>query len=115
LAHWVVVVGVLVAAGSSIAAVNWYRTWSFFARLDVEAGRGPVSSSTVESQANLLRWVLIAVISLVVCAMAVGLSWLIGNRWSAAGPRGKVEAPSAAAESGNSAARDLEPLEPSAG
>jgi hypothetical protein len=51
--------------------VNWYLTWASFARLDVEAGQGTVSAATVEAMATSQRWILTAVIALVVCVAAL--------------------------------------------
>ena len=69
-------VAVLVAVGASIAAVNWYGTWTSFAALDVESGRGGVSRLTVDSQATFQRWVLVALISLVVAVALMASQWL---------------------------------------
>ena len=74
--RWAVVVGLLVAAGASIAAMNWYGTWTSFAQLDAGSGRGGISLSTVEAQANFQRWVLVALISLVVAVAAMASEWL---------------------------------------
>ena len=74
--RWAVVVGLLVAVGASIAAMNWYSIWSSFANLDAGSGRGGISHSTVESQANFQRWVLVALISLVVAVAAMASEWL---------------------------------------
>lgn len=65
------VVGLLVAAGASTAAVNWYSTWSSFAHLDAGTGRGALSLSTVDAQADFQRWVLVALIALVVAVAAM--------------------------------------------
>lgn len=70
-AAWAAGLGLCVAAGSSLAAVNWYLTWASFARLDVESGQGTVSAATVEAMATSQRWILTAVIALVVCVAAV--------------------------------------------
>ena len=67
----------LVAVGASIAAMNWYGTWTSFARLDAGTGRGGVSLLTVESQANFERWVLVALVSLVVAVAAMASEWLL--------------------------------------
>ena len=69
-------VGLLVAVGASIAAMNWYSTWTSFAHLDAGSGRGGISLSTVESQASFQRWVLVALISLVVAVAAMASEWL---------------------------------------
>ena len=69
-------VGLLVAVGASIAAMNWYSIWTSFANLDAGSGRGGISHSTVESQANFQRWVLVALISLVVPVDAIASEWL---------------------------------------
>lgn len=69
--------GLLVAVGASIAAVNWYGTWTSFARLDAETGRGGVSLLTVDSQANFERWVLVACVSLVIAVAAMASEWLL--------------------------------------
>ena len=69
-------VGLLVAVGASIAAMNWYSTWTSFAHLDAVSGRGGISLSTVESQADFQRWVLVALISLVVAVAAMASEWL---------------------------------------
>ena len=74
--RWAVVVGLLVAVGASIAAMNWYSTWTSFARLDAASGRGGVSLLAVESQANFQRWVLVALVSLVVAVAAIASEWL---------------------------------------
>jgi len=74
--RWAVVVGLLVAVGASIAAMNWYGTWTSFAQLDAGSGRGGISLSTVEAQANFQRWVLVALISLVVAVAAMASEWL---------------------------------------
>ena len=71
-----VVLALLVAAGACVAAMNWFSTWTSFARLDVDSGGGAVSLSTVEAQANLQRWVLVALMSLVVAAAALASEWL---------------------------------------
>lgn len=76
-ARWIAVLALLVAAGSSVAALNWYGTWASFARLDVQSGQGVVSAATVEALANLQQWVLTAVISVVVCAAAIASAWLL--------------------------------------
>lgn len=70
-AAWAAGLGLCVAAGSSLAAVNWYLTWASFARLDVESGQGTVSAATVEAMATSQRWILTAVIALVVCVAAL--------------------------------------------
>lgn len=69
-ATWAAWLGLTVAVGSSIAAVNWYRTWASFAKLDVESGRG-MSASTFEAMTPLQQWLLTAVIALIVCAAAM--------------------------------------------
>jgi hypothetical protein len=74
--RWAVVVGLLVAAGASIAAMNWYSSWMFFARLDAGSGGGGVSLATVDSQGNFQRWVLVALVSLVVAVAAMAFEWL---------------------------------------
>ena len=74
--RWAVVVGLLVAVGASIAAINWYSTWTSFARLDAGSGGGGLSLLTVESQANFERWVLVALVSLVVAVAAMASEWL---------------------------------------
>jgi hypothetical protein len=74
--RWAVVVGLLVAVGASIAAMNWYSTWTSFARLDAGSGRGGVSLATVESQANFQRWVLVTLVALVVAVAAMASEWL---------------------------------------
>jgi hypothetical protein len=70
------VVGLLVAAGASIAAMNWYRTWTSFAHLDAGPGRGGTSFVTVDSQASFQRWVLVALVSLVITVAAMASEWL---------------------------------------
>ena len=70
-AAWAAGLGLCVAAGSSLAAVNWYLTWASFARRDVESGQGTVSAATVEAIATSQRWILTAVIALVVCVAAL--------------------------------------------
>ena len=70
-AAWAAALALCVAAGSSLAAVNWYLTWASFARLDVESGQGTVSAATVEAIATSQRWILTAVIALVVCVAAL--------------------------------------------
>ena len=47
-----------------------------FANLDAGSDRGGISHSTVESQANFQRWVLVALISLVVAVAAMASEWL---------------------------------------
>jgi len=69
-------VGLLVAVGACVAAANWYGTWTSFAHLDAESGGGSMSLSTVDSQAGFQRWVLVALISLVVAAVALASDWL---------------------------------------
>ena len=71
-----VVVGLIVAVGASIAAMNWYSTWTSFSHLDAGSGRGGISLLTVESQANFQRWVLVSLISLVVAVAAMASEWL---------------------------------------
>jgi hypothetical protein len=67
----VVVVGLLVAVGACAAAVNWYGIWTSFAHLDVESRGGSTSLSTVDSQAKFQRWVLVALVSLVVATVVM--------------------------------------------
>lgn len=74
--RWVVALSLVVAAGASIAAMNWYGTWDSFARLDAGSGGG-VSLSTVESQANFQRWVLVALVSLVVAVATMARDRLV--------------------------------------
>jgi hypothetical protein len=90
--RWAVVVGLLVAVGASIAAVNWYSTWTSFAHLDAGTGRGVVSLSTVESQVNFQRWVLMALISLVVVVAAMASEWLSRAPAADVVPRERLEA-----------------------
>ena len=66
----------LVAVGASIAAVNWYSIWMSFAQLDARSGVGGVSLATVDSQGSFQRWVLVALISLVVAVAALASEWL---------------------------------------
>ncbi len=70
------VVGLLVAVGAIVAAMNWYSTWTSFARLDTGSGQGGVRLLTVDSQANFQRWVLVALISLTVAVAAMASQWL---------------------------------------
>lgn len=69
--RWSVIVGLLVAAGSCVAAMNWHSTWTSFARLDAESSGGAISMLTVEAQANYQRWVLVALVSLVIVAVVM--------------------------------------------
>lgn len=62
--------------GAGIAAMNWYSTWTFFAQLDAESAGGGMSFATVESQSNFQRWVLVALVSLVVAVAAMASEWL---------------------------------------
>ncbi len=70
--------------------MNWYGTWTSFARLDVDSGRGAISLVTVEAQANLQRWVLVALIALVVSAAALAREWL-GRHNAGTSDRGFVQ------------------------
>lgn len=83
IARWAAGIGLVVAAGASLAAVNWYRTWASFARMDVESGQGAVSAATVEAMATLQQWTLTAVIALVVCFAAMVSARLSPTRTSA--------------------------------
>jgi hypothetical protein len=56
--------------------MNWYSIWTSFAHLDAGSGRGGISLSTVESQANFQRWALVALVSLVVAVVAMASEWL---------------------------------------
>lgn len=69
-------VGLLVAVGATIAAMNWYGTWTSFAHLDAGTGEGGTSLMTVESQASFQRWVLVALISMVVAVVALATQYL---------------------------------------
>ncbi|MCA1783502.1 MAG: hypothetical protein ABR500_06690 [Dermatophilaceae bacterium] len=84
--QWIAVLALLIAAGSSVAALNWYGTWASFARLDVQSGQGVVSGATVEAVVNYQQWMLSAVICLVVFAAASASTWL--PRASISTPRG---------------------------
>jgi hypothetical protein len=75
---WVAAGALLVAAGAVVAAVNWYSTWSFFARLDVQRGGG-AGAISVESQQTFMQWVVVALGALV-CAAALAL---LPRLWSA--------------------------------
>ena len=90
--RWAVVVGLLVAAGACIAAMNWYSTWTSFARVDAESGGGAISLLAVESQANFQRWVLVALISLVVAVAAMASEWLTRANSAKLGRREGLEA-----------------------
>lgn len=91
--RWAVVVGLLVAVGSCIAAVNWYSTWTSFARVDAESGRGAVSLVTVNSQANFQQWVLVTLIALVVATAAMASQWLTGTNADRSARGEPLEAP----------------------
>ena len=69
-------VGLVVAVGATIAAMNWYGIWSSFAVLDAGSGEGGTSLLTVEAQASFQRWVLVALVSLVVAVAAMASQWL---------------------------------------
>ena|SRR6187200_67402 len=73
--RWTVVVGLVVAVGATIAAMNWYGIWSSFAELEAGSGEGGTSLLTVESQASFQRWVLVALASLVVAVAAMASQW----------------------------------------
>lgn len=75
-ARWIAGLALLIAAGSSVAALNWYGTWASFARLDVQSGQGAVSAATVEASATLQQWILTVAICLVVYAGATASAWL---------------------------------------
>ena len=85
-------IGLLVAVGASIAAMNWYGTWSSFAHLDAGSGRGGLSLVTVDSQANYQRWVLVALISLVVAVAALATERLSRTNAATVVSRGRLEA-----------------------
>lgn len=66
IARTLVVVGVLVAAGSAVAAINWHRTWAAFA---IKANAG--DSIGAQSAMNTFQtWALVCLVSLTVAVGA---------------------------------------------
>ena len=90
--RWTVVVGLVVAVGATIAAMNWYGIWSSLAELDAESGEGRTSLLTVESQASFQRWILVALVSLVVTVAAMASQWLPRANAANVAPRERIGA-----------------------
>jgi hypothetical protein len=77
IARTLVIVGLLVAAGSAVAAINWHRTWAAFA-IKANAGNSIVAQSAMET---FQTWVLVCLVSLTVALGA--LAWCTLRRTAA--------------------------------
>ena len=73
-ARTLVICGLLVAAGSAVAALNWHRTWAAFA-IKSNAGDSLVAQSAMDT---FQTWVLVCLVSLTVSLDA--LAWATVSR-----------------------------------